>query len=132
MNNERLQALAAQLERTLSLDRALYGAAFEDSLRDVFTRLAALASAAQPSAPEAATLEAIANGEFESLPALADKLERAALSFESMAGQARDGVYVSMDEWYAKRDALRAVSQRVRAALAASQSDRRAYSALFV
>jgi len=48
---------------------------------------------------------------------LADKLERAALSFEVMANSARNGAYVSLDEWEANRAALRSISQRVRAAI---------------
>jgi hypothetical protein len=60
---------------------------------------------------------AIAAGEVESLATLADRLERAALSFEVMANSARNGAYVSMDEWYENRDALRAICRRVRASL---------------
>jgi hypothetical protein len=64
--------------------------------------------------------KATAAGEVETLPTLADRLERAALSFEVMASSSRNGAYVSMDEWYEKRDALRAISRRVRAALVTS------------
>ena len=60
---------------------------------------------------------ATAEGEFDSLRTLADKLERASLSFEVMANQARNGAYVSMEEWDECRDALRAIGSRVRAYL---------------